>query len=189
MRNKTGSPGGTGEGVKRGNDDGDGLVKGNVFVEEGAEGGADDPIIVKGDMGEGIEETRRYAPGEELIGTEEVGNGGDLTPESFIAFVRIRGGVVLEAMGFDEGEEGPAEVGFRAGGENVGDDEAYGWGPGFGEEAGETGAETGGIDDEVAGLPVVAKTAEGLIKIGVGDILPAEAGYDAVEGKRWGCFP
>ena len=97
--------------------------------------------------------------------------------------------MVLKAMGFDEGEEGPAEVGFGAGGESEGDDEAFGRGPGFGEKAGEAGAEAGGIDDEVAGLPVIAKLAEGLIEIGVGDTLPAEAGHDAVEGERRGGAP
>ena len=30
-------------------------VQGDVFVEEGAEGSADDPIIVEGGMGEGVE--------------------------------------------------------------------------------------------------------------------------------------
>ena len=94
--------------------------------------------------------------------------------------------MILEAMGFDEGEEGPAEVGFGARGKDEGDDQAVGGGPGLGEEAGEAGAKAGGIYDEVAGLPVVTKTAEDLIEIGVGNALPAIAGDDAVEGERRG---
>jgi hypothetical protein len=107
MRNKSGSPGGKGEGVNRGNDGREGAVNRNVFVEDGAEGGADDPIIVERGPGEGFEVTRRDSPGEDLIGAEDVGNGGELTPEGLITFVRLRGGMILEAMGFDQGEEGP----------------------------------------------------------------------------------
>ena len=141
---------------------------------------------MEGGTGEGIEEAGRDSPGEELIGTEDVGYSGDLTPESLVGLVGFGGSVILEAMGFDEGEEGPAEVGLGAGGENERDDEAFGGDPGFGEKAGEAGAEAGGIEDKVAGLPVIAKLAEGLIEIGVGDTLPAEAGYDAVERERRG---
>ncbi len=127
MRDKYGSPGGKGERVNRRNDGREGTVNRYVLVDEGAEGSADDPVIVKGGMSEGVEDARRHSPGKELVGTGDVGNGGDLTPEGFIGFVRIRGGVVLEAMGFHEGEEGPAKLGFGAGGENEGDDEAFGW--------------------------------------------------------------
>ncbi len=94
--------------------------------------------------------------------------------------------MVLKAAGFDEGKEGPAEVGFGASGEGEGDDETFGRGPDFGEEAGEAGAEAGGIDDEVAGVPLVAQGAEEGIEVGVGDALPAEAGDDAVERERRG---
>ena len=174
------------QGVGSRDDDGYALAEGDVFVEEGAEGGAEDPIVVEGGVGEGVGDAGGDAPGEGLIGTEELGYGGELAPEIEVALICIRGGVVLKAAGFDEGKEGPAEIGFGASGEGEGDDETFGRGPDLGEEAGETGAEPGGIDDEVAGMPLVAQAAEEGVEIGVGDALPAEAGDDAVEGERRG---
>jgi hypothetical protein len=157
-----------------------------VLVEEGAKGGAEDPIVVEGGVGEGGGDAGGDAPGEGLIRTENVGYGRELAPEIEVGLICIRGGVVLKAAGFDEGKEGPAEVGFGASGEDEGDDETFGRGPDLGEEAGETGAEAGGIDDEVAGIPLVAQAAEEGVEIGVGDALPADAGDDAVEGEQRG---
>lgn len=137
-------------------------------------------------MGEGIDVAGEDAPGEGLVGTEEVGDGGKLAPEVEVAWIGVRGSVVLKAMGFNDGQEGPAEVGFGASCEGEGDDETFRREPDFGEEAGEAGAEAGGVDDEVAGVPFVTQVAEDGIQRGVGDALPAEAGDDAVEGERWG---
>ena len=61
------SPGEVGEGVGRGDKDGDTQAERDVFVEEGAEGGAEDPIVVERGMGEGVGGTGRDAPGEGLI--------------------------------------------------------------------------------------------------------------------------
>ena len=58
--------------------------------------------------------------------------------------------------------------------------EACGRGSNLGEEAGKTGAETGGIDGKVAGMPLVAQAAEEGIEAGVGETLPVEAGDHAV---------
>jgi hypothetical protein len=58
-----------------------------MLVEDGAQGGADDPIVVEGGAGEGVDDARGDAPGEGLIGTEEVGYGGELAPEIEIAFI------------------------------------------------------------------------------------------------------
>ncbi len=52
--------------------------------------------------------------------------------------------------------------------------------PGFGEEVGKTDAKSGGVEDEIAGMPVVAETAENWIEIGVRETLPVAAGNDAV---------
>ena len=68
-------------------DDGYALVEGDVLVEEGTQGGADDPIVVEGGVGEGVDEARGDAPGEGLIGTEEMGYGGKLAPESEVTFI------------------------------------------------------------------------------------------------------
>lgn len=95
--------------------------------------------------------------------------------------------MVLKAVGFNEGKEGPADVGFGARGEGEGDDETIGRGPDFGEEAGEACAEASGIYDEVTGIPLFPQAAEDGIEIGVGGALPAKAGNDAVDGERWGC--
>ena len=133
------------------------------------EGGAEDPIGVEGGVGEGVEDAGGDAPGEGLIGTEDVGDGGELAPEIEVGLIGMRGGVVLKAAGFDDGKEGPAEVGFGASGEGEGDDEAFGRGPNLGEEAGETGAESGGIDDEVVGMPSVAQAGPSARGEGLGD--------------------
>jgi hypothetical protein len=58
-----------------------------VLVEEGAQGGADNPIVMEGGVGEGVDEARRNAPGEGLIGTEEVGYDGELTPKIEVGFI------------------------------------------------------------------------------------------------------
>lgn len=181
-----GSPSEVFEGVVPGDEHREGLTKGDVLFENSAEGGADDPIIVEGGMGEGIDVAGEDAPGECLIGSEEVGDGGKLAPEVEVAGIGVRGRMVLKAVGFNDGEEGPAEVGFRASGEGEGDDEAIGGEPEFGEEAGEAGAETGGINDEVAGVPFGTQVAEDGVERGVGGPLPAKAGDDAIERERWG---
>lgn len=137
-------------------------------------------------MGEGIDVAGEDAPGEGLIGTEEVGDRGKLAPEVEVAGIGVRRRMVLKAVGFHDGEEGPAEVGFGASGESEGDDEAIGGEPEFGEKAGKAGAETGGVDDEVAGVPFGTQVAEDGVERGVGYTLPAKAGDDAIEGERRG---
>ncbi len=52
-----------------------------MLVEDGTEGGAEDPIVVEGGVGEGVGDARGDTPGEGLIGTEELGHGGELAPE------------------------------------------------------------------------------------------------------------
>ncbi len=173
-----------GEGIEPGEHNREGLTKGDVLFQDGAEGGADDPIVAKRDMGEGIDVAGQDTPGEGLIGTEEVGDGGKLAPEVEVARIGAGGRVVLKAVGFNDGEEGPAKVGFGASGEDEGNDKTIGREPKFGKEAGEAGAEAGGIGDKVAGVPFVTQIAEDGIERGVGDALPAQAGNDAVEGKR-----
>ena len=93
----------------------------------------------------------------------------------------------MKSASFDQGKEGPAEVGFGTSGEDEGDDQTLGRGPNFGKEAGEAGSESSGIDDEVTSFPLVAQGSENRIEIGMGNALPAEASDDAVEGKRWRC--
>jgi hypothetical protein len=91
--------------------------------------------------------------------------------------------VVLKAVRFNEGKEGPAEIGFGAGGKDEGDDETFGRGPDFREEAGEASAKAGGIYDEIAGPPLIPQAAENGVEISVGGALPAEAGNDIVPGE------
>ena len=59
-----------------------------MFVEQGTKGGAENPIVAERDTGERVEEAGWNAPGEGLVGAEDMGYGGKLTPEGEVSFIR-----------------------------------------------------------------------------------------------------
>jgi hypothetical protein len=77
--------------------------------------------------------------------------------------------VVFEASCFDDCEEVPAEFGFGGGVEKKGDHLSW---VGFFQEGRKTSADTGGVDNNVAGIPEFGKGFKLGIEGGVADASP-----------------
>ncbi len=88
--------------------------------------------------------------------------------------------MVLEAAGFHDGQEVPAELALAGAGEDERQDAI---GEGGGQEGGQAGADSGGIDHQVAGLPVVDLGADGSVKCRLLDAGPQQA---VRQPGKWG---
>ncbi len=116
-----------GEGVGGWEDCGGGLAPGEV-VEDGAEGGGDEQVVVDEAAGEGIAGRVGDAPAEAVIGAGEDFHLAEFELEEkfflniMLKILRILSMIFFISSGFDDGEEVPAEVGFGFLGEEEGED-------------------------------------------------------------------
>jgi len=88
--------------------------------------------------------------------------------------------MVLESSSLNHGEEVPTEFGFGGGVEKKRNH--FGW-VGFIEERGEARADTGGIDDDVTGIPEFGEGFELGVEGGMAGAGPEFAVADQVSGS------
>jgi hypothetical protein len=148
------------------------------LVEFGDEGIGEDEVIVD-EFALGATRALGDAPAEGLLRA-----GEDLVNATAVLKTDIVGvDMVAEAAGLDDGEEAPAYFGFLRLGELDGDDTG---GEGTVEERPEAFAHTGGVDDDVLGVPGLGKAFEFAEYGKVTFADPTVAGDDVVGGAAEG---